>query len=83
MKRYIKSSVVCLSDLTDGLVRKRSVDIEFPNGKLQSVIRYENPTTNESFAVVSTGAGNFAFAKIIPVSKKQYQVVDIIQDNIL
>ena len=83
MKRYIRASGVSLSDLIDGLVRKRSVDIEFPNGKLQSVIRYENPTTNESFALVSTGSGNFAFAKIIPINKKQYQVVDIVQDNIL
>ena len=83
MKRYIRASGVSLSDLVDGLVRKRSVDIEFPTGKLQSVIRYVNPPTDESFVVISNGSGSFAFAKIIPINKKQYQVVDIVQDNIL
>jgi hypothetical protein len=65
------------------MVRKRTIDVEYPTGKLQSVIRYVDPDTDESFAVVNNGNDNCDFVRVEPISNKKYQVVDIVNKDIL
>lgn len=80
MKRYIRSADQSLSDLVAGLIRKRSIKVEYPIGRIQSVIKYEDPDTGDSYALLNSGASNFIFAKLTPVTKTKYQVADIIEE---
>lgn len=79
MKRYIKSfTLTDAGKFFRNLVSKRTVDIKTDNGKYVSAIRYVDPNTDNSYAMIQSN-GSFAIVKISKSPNKYYVVDEVIQ----
>ena len=79
MKRYIKSfTLTDAGKFFRNLVSKRTVDIKTDDGKYISAIRYVDPNTDDSFALIPSN-NIYAIVKISKSPNKYYVVDEVIQ----
>ncbi len=79
MKRYIRSfTLTDAGNFFRNLVSKRTVDIKTDDGKYVSAIRYVDPNTDDSYALIQSN-GAFAIVKISKSPNKYYVVDEVIK----